>query len=83
MESVYEAEVQRRENLFLELEKRRDKKGYVSASDLQELQMQFLTDVCGTHYPDVKGKEIGVIYHIHSLINKDRKSTRLNSSHAT
>ncbi len=38
----------------------------------QELQMQFLTDVCGTHYPDVKGKEIGVIYHIHSLINNVR-----------
>jgi NADH-quinone oxidoreductase subunit C len=38
----------------------------------KELQMQFLTDVCGTHYPDVKGKEIGVIYHIHSLINNVR-----------
>jgi putative restriction endonuclease len=39
MESVYEAEVQRRENLFLELDKRRDEKGYVSASDLQELRI--------------------------------------------
>lgn len=38
----------------------------------KELQMQFLTDVCGIHYPDVKGKELGVIYHIHSLINNVR-----------
>jgi len=38
----------------------------------EELQMQFLTDVCGIHYPDVKGKEIGIIYHIHSLINNVR-----------
>lgn len=38
----------------------------------QELQMQFLTDICGIHYPDNKGNEIGVIYHIHSLINNVR-----------
>lgn len=39
MKSVYEAELQRREELFLELEKRRDDKGFVSASDLQELRI--------------------------------------------
>lgn len=38
----------------------------------KELQMQFLTDVCGIHYPEIKGKEIGVIYHIHSLVNNVR-----------
>jgi len=40
--------------------------------DHPELQMQFLTDVCGIHYPNEIGKEIGVIYHIHSLINNVR-----------
>ena len=34
--------------------------------------MQFLTDVCGIHYPDNAGKELGVIYHLHSLQNNLR-----------
>ncbi len=37
-----------------------------------QIQMQFLTDVCGIHYPDNKGKELGVIYHLHSLVNNVR-----------
>jgi NADH-quinone oxidoreductase subunit C len=37
-----------------------------------QLQMQFLTDVCGIHYPDNAGKELGVIYHLHSLQNNLR-----------
>ena len=35
-------------------------------------QFQFLTDLCGIHYPDQKGKELGVIYHVHSLIHNVR-----------
>jgi NADH-quinone oxidoreductase subunit C len=27
----------------------------------------FLTDLCGIHYPEQKGGELGVIYHLHSL----------------
>ena len=37
-----------------------------------QLQMQFLTDVCGIHFPDSAGKELGVIYHLHSLQNNLR-----------
>ncbi len=37
-----------------------------------QLQMQFLTDVCGIHYPDNAGKELGVVYHVHSLQNNIR-----------
>jgi len=37
-----------------------------------QLQMQFLTDVCGIHYPNNAGKELGVIYHLHSLQNNLR-----------
>jgi len=32
----------------------------------------FLTDICGIHYPDNKGKEVGIIYHLHSLVHNFR-----------
>jgi len=37
-----------------------------------ELQMNFLTDITGIHYPDQKGKEIGVVYHVHGLAHNIR-----------
>lgn len=33
---------------------------------------KFLTDICGIHFPDNKGAELGVIYHVHSLENNHR-----------
>ncbi len=36
------------------------------------IQMSFLTDICGAHYPDRKGGELEVIYHAHSLVNNVR-----------
>ncbi|WP_181304739.1 NADH-quinone oxidoreductase subunit C [Rufibacter sp. XAAS-G3-1] len=36
------------------------------------LQFQFLTTLCGIHYPDSKGQELGVIYHLHSLVHNVR-----------
>ncbi|HAL83731.1 MAG TPA: NADH-quinone oxidoreductase subunit C [Mucilaginibacter sp.] len=36
-----------------------------------ELQFVFLTDITGIHYPDLE-KPIGVIYHLHSLVNNVR-----------
>lgn len=38
----------------------------------KEFQFQFLTDLCGIHYPDNKGQELGVVYHLHSLITNTR-----------
>lgn len=38
----------------------------------KELQFQFLTDITGIHYPNHKGKELGVVYHLHSLQNNIR-----------
>lgn len=32
-----------------------------------ELQVDFLTSLCGMHYPDQAGKELGVVYHLHSF----------------
>ncbi len=37
-----------------------------------QFKFQFLTDLCGVHYPDQKGKELGVVYHLHSLTNNLR-----------
>jgi NADH-quinone oxidoreductase subunit C len=32
-----------------------------------ELQFQFMTDLCAVHYPDQKGRELAVVYHLHNL----------------
>ena len=34
---------------------------------LTSLEINFLTDICGIHYPENKEKELGVIYHLHNL----------------
>ncbi|CAM4347396.1 NADH-quinone oxidoreductase subunit C [Cytophagaceae bacterium 50C-KIRBA] len=36
------------------------------------LKFQFLTDLGGIHFPEAKGQELGVIYHLHSLENNVR-----------
>ncbi|MCF8255116.1 MAG: NADH-quinone oxidoreductase subunit C [Bacteroidia bacterium] len=36
------------------------------------IHMNFLTDLCGIHYPENKGKELGVIYHLHSFTENIR-----------
>lgn len=38
----------------------------------QSLQFTFLTDICGAHYPERKGSEFEVIYHVHSLVHNYR-----------
>jgi len=35
--------------------------------DDPEMEFRFLTDLCGIHFPDNKGKELGVIYHLHNM----------------
>ena len=35
--------------------------------DDQELSFQFLTTLCGLHFPDNKGQELGVMYQLHNL----------------
>jgi NADH-quinone oxidoreductase subunit C len=37
-----------------------------------ELQMNFLTTMCGIHYPENKGQELGMVYHVHSLVHNVR-----------
>ncbi|WP_298392191.1 NADH-quinone oxidoreductase subunit C, partial [Hydrotalea sp.] len=33
----------------------------------ETLQFTFLTDLCAVHYPDKKGAELAVVYHLHNL----------------
>jgi NADH-quinone oxidoreductase subunit C len=43
----------------------------------QSFKFQFLTDLAGIHFPDEAGKELGVIYHLHSLENNVRLIIKL------
>ena len=36
------------------------------------LRFRFLTDLCAVHYPEKKGKEIAVVYHLHNLVDNIR-----------
>src|SRR6185369_12425761 len=35
--------------------------------DDAELKFKFLTTLCAVHYPDQKGREIAIVYHLHNL----------------
>ena len=35
--------------------------------DATDLKFRFLTDLCAVHYPEQKGKELAVVYHLHNL----------------
>lgn len=36
------------------------------------LQMNFLTDLTAVHYPDDQGRELAVVYHLHSFVHQLR-----------
>lgn len=36
------------------------------------LNFRFMTDLTGVHYPDNKGKELAVVYHMHNLVDNVR-----------
>lgn len=38
----------------------------------EELRFQFLTDLCAVHYPDNKGAELAIVYHLHNLVDNVR-----------
>lgn len=40
--------------------------------DDAELKFQFMTDLTAVHYPDRKGKELAVVYHLHNLVDNIR-----------
>lgn len=40
--------------------------------DNEEMKFRFLTDLCGAHYPERKGTELEVVYHLHNLTDNIR-----------
>ncbi len=40
--------------------------------DDEQLRFQFLTTLGAVHYPDNKGKELAVVYHLHNLVDNVR-----------
>lgn len=40
--------------------------------DEEDLAFRFLTDLTGVHYPDKKGSELAVVYHLHNLVENVR-----------
>ena len=45
--------------------------------DDPELKFQFLTDLQAVHYPDNKGAELAVVYHLHNLTDNIRLRFKL------
>ncbi len=52
--------------LTLEIKKNEIKKVIHHLKD-SSLEINFLTDICGIHFPEDKEKELGVIYHLHNM----------------
>jgi NADH-quinone oxidoreductase subunit C len=40
--------------------------------DDASLHFQFLTDITAVHYPDDKGRELAIVYHLHNLVENIR-----------
>src|SRR4051812_33184939 len=40
--------------------------------DDEELQFRFLTDLTAVHYPDRKGEELAVVYHLYNFVQRVR-----------
>ena len=58
---------------FLTLEiKKEDIKKIIHHLRDSSLQFNFLTDICGIHYPETPEKELGVIYHLHNMMDNFR-----------
>lgn len=37
--------------------------------DDEQLRFRFLTDLTGVHFPDRKGEELSVVYHLHNMMD--------------
>ena len=43
----------------------------------EQLQCNFLTSLCGVHYPEKTGQEIAVVYHLHNWMDNFRMRVKL------
>ncbi len=51
--------------------------------DDEQLRFRFLTDLQAVHYPDRKGEELAVVYHLHNLVDNIRIRFKVFTSVAT
>lgn len=54
--------------LTVEIKKSEIKKVIHHLKD-SSLEINFLTDICGIHYPELPEKELGVVYHLYNMKN--------------
>ncbi|WP_294222964.1 NADH-quinone oxidoreductase subunit C [uncultured Chryseobacterium sp.] len=52
--------------------KKEDLKKIVHYLKDSSLEINFLTDICGIHYPEFPEKDIGVVYHLHNMMTNFR-----------
>jgi NADH-quinone oxidoreductase subunit C len=58
---------------FLTVEiKKSDLKKVIHYLKDSNLNFHFLTDLTGVHYPENEGKELGVVYHLHNMVENFR-----------
>ncbi|TDB66007.1 NADH-quinone oxidoreductase subunit C [Arundinibacter roseus] len=48
----------------------------------EKIKGNFLTDLTGVHFPDWKGQEFAVVYHVHSLVHNFRLRIKVYLSEA-
>lgn len=48
--------------------------------DDETLKFRFLTDLCAIHYPEQKGRELAVVYHLHNLQDNVRIRVKVFTS---
>jgi NADH-quinone oxidoreductase subunit C len=51
--------------------------------DEETLKFRFLTDICAVHFPDNKGAELAVVYHLHNLTDNIRLRFKVFTDIAT
>jgi NADH-quinone oxidoreductase subunit C len=51
--------------------------------DEESLKFRFLTDICAVHFPDNKGAELAVVYHLHNLTDNIRLRFKVFTDIAT
>jgi len=52
--------------------KKEDLKKIIHYLKDSSLEINFLTDICGIHYPEFPEREIGVVYHLHNMMTNFR-----------
>lgn len=48
--------------------KKEDLKKIIHYLKDSSLEINFLTDICGIHYPEFPEREVGVVYHLHNMM---------------